>query len=140
MDNLSGCIVNERNKKPLIRIGVRIKSILKFDDICEDDIKMMIQDLATIQLQEKDRKEDVTFIPVDIAEDRSKLLVFLEKMKEEAPVPVRMISFNFVVTDSLGSKIGILKVDAEDKIDADRKAKAAARKKFKGKKVDLKIK
>lgn len=142
MDNLSGCIVNERNKKPLIRIGVRIKSILKFDDICEDDVQSMIEDLATIQLQEKDRKEDVTFIPAekDRKEDRSKILAILEeKKKEEATV--RMISFRFQVTDkSLGTKLGEIKVDAEDRADADRKAGAAARKKFKGKKVDLKSK
>lgn len=139
MDNLSGCIVNERNKKPLIRIGVRIKSILKFDDICEDDIKEMIHDLATIQLQEKDRKEDVTFIPVNVEEERSKVLAILEEKKKEKAA-VRMISFNFDVTDSIGSKIGALKVDAVDKADAERKAEVAARKKFKGKKISLKIK
>jgi len=139
MDNLSGCIVNEKNKKPLIRIGVRIKSILKFDDICEDDIKEMIHDLATIQLQEKDRKEDVTFIPEVQEEERSKVLAILEeKKKEEATV--RMISFKFAVTDSLGSKLGNLKIDAEDKADAERKAFIAAGKKFKGKKINLKIK
>ena len=138
MDNLSGCIVNERNKKPLIRIGVRIKSILKFDDICEDDIKSMIEDLATIQLKEKDRKKDVTFIPVNTEEERSKILAILdEKKKEEATV--RMISFRFLVTDSLGTKLGELKIDAEDKADAERKSFIAAGKKFRGKKINLKI-
>jgi len=138
MDNLSGCIVNERNKKPLIRIGVRIKSILKFDDICADDIKEMIHDLATIQLQEQDRKEDVTFIPVNVEEERSSILAILERKKEEAPA--RMISFNFAVTDSIGTKLGNLKIDAIDRADADRKAQTAARKKFKGKKISLRCK
>ena len=138
MDNLSGCIVNERNKKPLVRIGVRIKSILKFDDICADDIKEMIHDLAMIQLQEQDRKEDVTFIPVNVEEERSSILAILERKKEEAPA--RMISFNFAVTDSLGTKLGTLKIDAEDKADAERKAFIAAGKNFRGKKINLKIK
>lgn len=141
MDNLSGCIVSERNKKLLTRIEVRIESILKFDDICKDDIKEMIEDLALIQLQEEDRKHDVEFIPVDKEEERSTILAILDRgIEEKDPAPTRMISFNFVVTDSLGSKIGNLKVDAEDKTDAERKAKTAARKKFKEKKVDLKIK
>ena len=139
MDNLSGCFVNERNKKPLIRIGVRIKSILKFDDICEDDIKEMIHDLASVQLQEKDRKEDVTFIPVDVEEERSTIAAILEEKKKEE-VEVRMITFNFLVTDFLGTKLGTLKVDAEDRADAERKAFIAAGKKFRGKKISLKIK
>lgn len=140
MNNLSGCIVSERNKKSLTRIGVRIEAILKYDDICEDDIQSMIEDLATIQLQEQDRKVDVTFIPEIQKEERSKVLAILEKKKEKTPDPVRMISFRFLVIDSLGTKLGELKVDAENKTDAKRKAETAAQKKFKGKKVDLKIK
>jgi len=139
MYNLSGCIVNERNKKSLVRIGVRIKSIFKFDDICEDDIKEMIHDLATIQLQEQDRKEDVTFIPEVQEEERSKVLAILEEKKEEEAA-VRMISFLFDVTDSFGTKLGKLKVDAVDRADAERKAFIAAGKKFRGKKINLKIK
>ena len=141
MDNLSGFIVSERNKKSLTRIEVRIKAILKSDDICGDDIQSMIEDVATIQLNEKDRKDDVQFIPADNdrEEEKAKVLAILEEKKEEKAT-VRMITFRFALTDFVGANLGEIKVDAEDRADADRKALIAAGKKFKGKKISLKIK
>jgi len=139
MSNLSGFIVSEKNKKFLIRIKVRVESILKFDDICEDDIQSLIEDLASIQLQKEDKRHDVKFIPEVKEEEKAKVLAILEKRTiEKSPDPV-VIPFYFIVSDSLGSKIGKLKVDATDKEDAKRKAIVAAGTKFKGKQINLKI-
>ena len=58
MDKLQGFIVNEHTKRQLTQIKVRIESIMKFNEICEDDIKSMIENLALIKLLEADQKQD----------------------------------------------------------------------------------